>query len=61
MESILYILIGLLYAEALMATISISIFSTYIIIRFAFWVFEILDIPNPMILLFKIIQDIIDL
>lgn len=55
MELILYILIGLLYSECLMAAIFISIFSTYVIIRFCFWIFEVFKIPNPVMYFLKIL------
>lgn len=49
MEFVFCLISGLLYSFTVMSIIIFVIILTYGIIRFSFWIFEMLEITNPMI------------
>ena len=57
MEFLFYFLCGILYAEMVLICIFLLCVFVYMIFNFTFWIFEKLEIENPIIVIYEFIKD----
>lgn len=57
MELLFYFICGILYAEIIMISFILLCVFIYWIYKFAFWVFGVLVIENPIIVAYEFIRD----
>lgn len=57
MEFLFYFLCGILYSELVIGTIVLVIGFLYCLFKFAFWVFNVFGIENPIMVVYEFIQN----
>lgn len=59
MELLFYILCGILYSMLVVLGIILFIGFMYAYFKFAFWIFDVLGLPNPIITAYETIRNCI--
>lgn len=57
MEFLFYFICGILYAEMIIISFFLLCLFIYWIYKFAFWIFDVLGIENPVLVIFDFIKD----
>lgn len=57
MEFLLYFVCGILYAELIVISFFLLCMFIYWFYRFAFWIFDVLDIENPIMVAGEFIRN----
>lgn len=57
-EFIFYLISGIVYSLMIIFTIEIYLCITYMLFKFAFWVFDRLDIENPVIVVYERFKEV---
>ena len=57
MEFLFYFLCGILYSELVIGTIALMIAFMYSLFNFAFWIFDVFGIENPIMVAYEFIQN----